>query len=149
MVTLQDSGVIIEHSELTARVAQERVGPSRVVHVVDCGSDQGGHLVQLIQASLGPGGGKVECYPLDNGDLHSSLSPRRAYARESFSDFLEVKKPPRIHHITLLYRGLSGGKQKSELRLQWIPEFFLQSPFTLVVLQESDKQDCVQRGLVP
>ena len=53
MVTLQDGGVIIEDGELAARVAQERVGPSRVVHVVDCGSDQGGHLVQLIEASLG------------------------------------------------------------------------------------------------
>lgn len=52
VVTLQDSSVIIQHSKLTARVAQERVGPSRVVHIVDCGSDQGGHLVQLIEASL-------------------------------------------------------------------------------------------------
>lgn len=53
VVTLQDGGVIIEDGELAARIAQERVGPSRVVHIVDCGSNQGGHLIQLIKASLG------------------------------------------------------------------------------------------------
>lgn len=72
MVTLQDSGVIIEHSEFTACVAQERVGPSRVIHIVDCGGNQRCHLIQLIEASLGSRGGKDERYPLHVRILHVS-----------------------------------------------------------------------------
>lgn len=78
MVTLQDGGVIIEYSKFTACVTQERVGPSRVIHVMDCGRNQCCHLIQLIEASLGSGGGKVEHYLLDIGDLPSSLSLGRA-----------------------------------------------------------------------
>ena len=55
VVTLQDSGVIIEHSKFTACIAEERVGPSRVVHVMDCGGNQCCHLIQLVEAALGSG----------------------------------------------------------------------------------------------
>lgn len=53
VVTLQDCSVIVEHSQLTARVAQEGVGSSRVIHIMDCCSNQSSYLVQLIEASLG------------------------------------------------------------------------------------------------
>jgi len=77
VVALQDSGVVIEHGEFTACIAQEGVGPSWVIHVMHCGGDQCCHLIQLIKASLGPRGGKVEHYPLDVRDLHSCLTLRR------------------------------------------------------------------------
>lgn len=76
MVALQDSGVIVEHGELTAGIAQERVGPSRVIHVMDGGSDQGCHLVQLAKASLGSGD-KAEHYPVGVRHCHPSLTQER------------------------------------------------------------------------
>lgn len=54
-MTLQNSSVIVKHSKLTACIAEERVGPSRVIHVMDRGGNEGRHLIQLIEASLGYG----------------------------------------------------------------------------------------------
>lgn len=55
MVTLQDGGVIVEHGELAACVAQEGVGSPRVVHVVNRRGNESSHLIQLVKASLGYG----------------------------------------------------------------------------------------------
>lgn len=52
MVALQHGRVVVEDGQLAARVAQEGVGPARVVHVVDRGGYQRRHLVQLVQAAL-------------------------------------------------------------------------------------------------
>lgn len=113
-MTLQDSSVVIEHSQFTACVAQERVGPPRVIHIVDCGGNQRCHLIQLIEASLGPRGGKVECYPPDVRDLHSSV-PREGWDYQNiflawwaFSGSLEVEGPPRIHQTL---RSLAQGNR--------------------------------------
>lgn len=55
VVTLQDRRVIVKHSKLAPCVAQEGVGSSRVVHVVNRCSNESSHLIQLVKASLGYG----------------------------------------------------------------------------------------------
>lgn len=52
MVALQHGCVVVQDSQLAAGVAQEGVGPARVVHVVHGGCNQGSHLVQLVQTAL-------------------------------------------------------------------------------------------------
>lgn len=79
MVTLQDGGVIIEHSKFTACVAEERVGPSRVVHVMDCGSDQCCHFIQLVEAALGSGKAKLSvAHRVQESFTHSCLRREEA-----------------------------------------------------------------------
>lgn len=48
VVALQHRCVIVEHGQLVPRVAEERAGPPRVVHVVNGGGDEGGNLVYPI-----------------------------------------------------------------------------------------------------
>lgn len=52
MVALQHSGVIVEDGQLASCVAQEAVGATRMVHIVDGSGNQGGHLVNGIHALL-------------------------------------------------------------------------------------------------
>lgn len=52
VVALQHGCVVVQDGQLAAGVAQEGVGPARVVHVVHRGCYQGGHLVQLVQTAL-------------------------------------------------------------------------------------------------
>lgn len=63
VVALQHGRVVVQDGQLAACVAQEGVGPARVVHVVHGGRYEGGYLVQLVQAALewieGGGGDRV------------------------------------------------------------------------------------------
>lgn len=52
VVALQHGRVVVEDRQFAAGVAQEGVGPSRVVHVVHGGRDQRRHLIQLVQTTL-------------------------------------------------------------------------------------------------
>lgn len=48
VVALQHSSVVVQHSQLVSRIAEEGVGSSRVIHVVDGGSNEGSNLVNAI-----------------------------------------------------------------------------------------------------
>lgn len=52
VVALQHGRVVVQDGQLAPRVAQEGVGPARVVHIVHCGGDQGCNLVYGVQALL-------------------------------------------------------------------------------------------------
>lgn len=52
VVALQHGRVVVQDGQFAAGVAEEGVGPARVVHVVHRGCYQGGHLVQLVQTAL-------------------------------------------------------------------------------------------------
>lgn len=52
MMALQHCGVVVENCQLTASIAQERICSSWVIHVVDCGSNECGNLINRIQSLL-------------------------------------------------------------------------------------------------
>lgn len=52
VVALQHGRVVVEDRQFAAGVAQEGVGPARVVHVMHCGRYQRRHLIQLVQTAL-------------------------------------------------------------------------------------------------
>lgn len=52
VVALQHRRVVVQDCQLAAGVAQEGVGPARVVHVMHSGCNQGGHLIQLVKTAL-------------------------------------------------------------------------------------------------
>lgn len=48
VVALQHGDVVVQDGQLAPGVAQEGVGPPRVVHIVNCGSNEGGYLIDRV-----------------------------------------------------------------------------------------------------
>lgn len=52
MMALQHRRVVVENCELAASIAQEGICSSWVIHVIDCGSNERGNLINRIQSLL-------------------------------------------------------------------------------------------------
>lgn len=52
VVALQHGRVVVENCELAASIAQERICSSWVIHIVHCGSNERGNLINWIQSLL-------------------------------------------------------------------------------------------------
>ena len=48
MVVLQHSHVVVQNGQLAPGIAEEGVGPSRVVHIVDSGCDERSDLIKWV-----------------------------------------------------------------------------------------------------
>lgn len=51
-MALQHGCVVVEDCQLAASIAQERICPSWVIHIMDCGSNERGNLINWIQSLL-------------------------------------------------------------------------------------------------